>query len=247
MIHNGIKLDMYLEPPSKAVFAVLDARLRTVLTEAGIDPQGRFEAGFAAGQICGITFANAPAGQLRYLATMVADAPSVPAGHYNSLLVTPRDGGLASPAAFDSARHKAVINETGSFSGNLTFAAHMAANCNTGLGAVMRSGAHIKSIGMVARGEADLAAIDRISFSLASRTVPEDVAAVAVIGETAPYPGVPFVADANLPEDVIAGLRDAVLGFRLDPAWDEMKDILALSDITVLDETLYPPMAKVAA
>lgn len=247
MIKHGIKLDMYLAPPSEACFAVLDARLRDVLTEAGIDLRESFAPGFAVGQICGITYANAPAGQLRYLATMVADAPNVPVGHYNSLLVTPRNGGLSTPADFDPARHRAVINETGSFSGNLTFSAHMACEHNAGLGTVMKSGAHINSISMVARGEADLAAIDRISFALAGRTVPGDVAGISVIGETRPHPGVPFVADASLPEHVIAALRDAVLGFRDDAAWKEMKSVLNLADITVLDEDLYPPMALVAA
>ena len=246
MIDNGIKLDMYLAPPSKASFAALEARLRAVLTRAEVDLSASFDAGFAVGQVCGITFANAPAGQLRYLATMVADDPAVPAGHYNSLLVTARDGGLATPADFDPMRHKAVINEPGSFSGNLTFAAHMAAQHNTGLGAALESGGHLNSVGMVARGEADLAAIDRISFALARSTVPDDVAGVRVIGETTPYPGVPFVADAGLPDAVIAALRDAILAFRDDPAWPEMKGILDLSDITVLKQDLYPPMALVA-
>ena len=247
MTKDGIKLDMYLAPPSEAAFARLESRLRTILTDAAIDLTADFAAGFAVGQICGITFANAPAGQLRYLATFVADATTVPAGHYNSILVTPRENGLTTPADFDPARHKAVINETGSFSGNLTFAAHMAAEHNTGLGTPLASGAHLKSIGMVARGEADLAAIDRISFALARQTVPDDVAGVTVIGETASHPGVPFVADSSLPEELATRLRTEILAFREDPAWAEMQSILGLSDITVLDQSVYPPMSQIAA
>ena len=63
MITNGIKLDMYLAPPSEAVFAALGASLRAVLTEAGIDLSASFGAGFAVGQVCGITYATAPAGR----------------------------------------------------------------------------------------------------------------------------------------------------------------------------------------
>lgn len=247
MTKDGIKLDMYLAPPSEAAFARLESRLRTILTDAAIDLTADFAAGFAVGQICGITFANAPAGQLRYLATFVADATTVPAGHYNSILVTPRENGLTTPADFDPARHKAVINETGSFSGNLTFAAHMAAEHNTGLGTPLASGAHLKSIGMVARGEADLAAIDRISFALARQTVPDDVAGVTVIGETTSHPGVPLVADSSLPEELATRLRTEILAFREDPAWAEMQSILGLSDITVLDQSVYPPMSQIAA
>ena len=60
MTNDGIKLDMYLASPSKAVFARLETRLRTILTDADIDLTADFATGFAVGQICGITFANAP-------------------------------------------------------------------------------------------------------------------------------------------------------------------------------------------
>ena len=208
MTGGAIKLDMYLAPPSEAAFAVLGERMKAVLEENGVDLDGAFAAGFAAGHVCGITFATAPEGRYRYLATMVADSPELPAGYYDSLLVTSARGGLSSPADFDPARHRAVINEPGSFSGNLTFAAHMQAAHGISLGDVMRSGAHLKSIAMVASGEADLAAIDRISFSLARHAVPQDVDGVSVIGRTASHPGIAFVADAGLPDPVVRKLHE---------------------------------------
>ena len=172
MTGGAIKLDMYLAPPSEAAFAVLGARMKAVLEENGVDLDGAFAAGFAAGHVCGITFATAPEGRYRYLATMVADSPELPAGYYDSLLVTSARGGLSSPADFDPARHRAVINEPRSFSGNLTFAAHMKAVHGTTLGDVLRSGAHLKSIAMVASREADLAAIDRITAAAKAADVP---------------------------------------------------------------------------
>ena len=188
MTGGAIKLDMYLAPPSEAAFAVLGERMKAVLEENDVELDGAFAAGFAAGHVCGITFATAPEGRYRYLATMVADSPELPAGYYDSLLVTSARGGLSSPADFDPARHRAVINEPHSFSGNLTFAAHMQAAHGISLGEVMRSGAHLKSIAIVASGEADLAAIDRISFSLARQAVPQDVDGVSIIGRTASHP-----------------------------------------------------------
>ena len=110
MTGGAIKLDMYLAPPSEAAFAVLGKRMRAVLEENGVDLDGAFAAGFAAGHVCGITFATAPEGRYRYLATMVADSPELPAGYYDSLLITSARGGLSSPADFDPARHRAVIN-----------------------------------------------------------------------------------------------------------------------------------------
>ena len=246
MTGGAIKLDMYLAAPSEAVFAVLGDTHEGRAEENGVDLDGAFAAGFAAGHVCGITLATAPEGRYRYLATMVADSPDLPAGYYDSLLVTSRKGGLAL-LRIRSPRHRAVINETGSFSGSLTFAAHMKAVHGTTLGDMLRSGAHLKSIAMVASREADLAAIDRISFSLARHAAPDDVQGVSVIGRTASHPGIAFVADAGLPEPVIGKLRAAILAFREEPSWPELQSLLGVSDITVLDPARYAPMASVAA
>ena len=247
MTGGAIKLDMYLAAPSEAAFMVFGERMKAVLEENGVDLDGIFAAGFAAGHVCGITFATAPEGRYRYLATMVVDSPELPAGYYDSLLITTAKGGLSSPADFDPARHRAVINERGSFSGSLTFAAYMQAAHGISLGEVMRSGAHLKSIAMVASGEADLAAIDRISFSLARHASPQDVDGVSVIGRTASHPGIAFVADAGLPDPVVRKLRAAIMEFRDDPAWPELQAILGVADITVLDPQNYAPMASVVA
>ena len=247
MTGGAIKLDMYLAAPSEIAFAVLGKRMKAVLKENGVDLNGTFAAGFAAGQVCGITFATVPEGRYRYLATMVADSAEVPAGYYDSLLVTYATGGLSSPSDFDPARHRAVINETRSFSGNLSFAAHMRAAHGISFGDVMQSGAHLRSIEMVAAGEAELAAIDRISFSLARHAMPHDVDGVAIIGRTASHPGIAFVADAGLPDLVVQKLRAAILGFRDDSAWAELQAILGVVDITVLDPKIYESMASVAA
>ena len=242
-----IKLDMYLALASKVAFAVLGERMKAVLEQNGVDLDGTFAAGFAAGHVCGITFATAPEGRYLYLATMVADSPDLPAGYYDSLLVTTAKGGLSSPAAFAPARHRAVINEPGSFSGSLTFSAYRQAAHGTSLGDVMRSGAHLNSIAMVAAGEADLAAIDRISFSLARHVVPQDVDGVSVIERTASHPGIAFVADAGLPDLVGRKLRATIMEFRDDPAWPKLQSLLGISDITVLDPARYAPMVSVAA
>ena len=68
---------------------------------------------------------RAPAGRWRYLATPVIGDPVVPGGHYNSLIITPRDNGLTKTSDFDPALHQAVINEPGSFSGAITLAARI--------------------------------------------------------------------------------------------------------------------------
>ena len=177
---------------------------------------------------------------------MVAESPDLSAGYYGSLLVTSAKGGLASPADFNPARHRTVINETGSSSGSLTFAAHMKVEHGTTFGDVLRSGAHLTSISMIASREANLAAIDRISFSLERHAAPDDVQGVSIIGRTTSHPAIAFVADAGLPEEVFGKLRAAILVFREEPSWLGLQSLLSVSDITVLDPACYAPMASFA-
>ena len=247
------KFDMYLAPPSRAAFAALADWMDAAIVEFATreEPAGNFSAGdilagdFLVGQVCGITLATAPAGRFHYLATPVMDDDAVPEGHYNSLIITPREGGIDTVAAFDPARHRAIINEPGSFSGDITLAKHLRHVTGHALIAPPRSGGHLASIGMIAAGKAQLAAIDRVSFALARAACPDDVAAVRVIDETAFYPGLPFVADGALPEHIVALLRDRLLDFRTQSAWREIANILQLRGLTILDPADYDIMATI--
>ena len=257
------KFDMYLAPPSRAAFAALADWMDAAIANAANneEPAGKFLAGkflagkllagkllagdFLVGQVCGITLATAPAGRFHYLATPVMDDDAVPAGRYNSLIITPREGGIENLAAFDPARHRVIINEPGSFSGDITLAAHLRRVTGHHLVTPPRSGGHLASIGMIAAGKAHLAAIDRVSFALARVACPDDVAAVRVIDETTFYPGLPFVADGAVPEHVVTVLRDKLMDFRTQPAWREMAGILQLRDLTILDAADYDIMATV--
>ena len=242
------KFDMYLAPPSRAAFAALADWMDAAIVEFATreEPAGDFLAGdFLVGQVCGITLATAPAGRFHYLATPVMDDDAVPEGHYNSLIITPREGGIDTVAAFDPARHRAITNEPGSFSGDITLATHLRHVTGHALIAPPRSGGHLASIGMIAAGKAQLAAIDRVSFALARAACPDDVAAVRVIDETAFYPGLPFVADGALPEHIVALLRDRLLDFRTQSAWREIANILQLRGLTILDPADYDIMATI--
>ena len=237
------KFDMYLAPPSRAVFAALGDWMAPEI--ADIEIAGTPAGDFLVGQVCGITLASAPAGRFHYLATPEMDDDAVPRGHYNSLIITPRQSEIDRLAAFDPARHRIAINEPGSFSGAITFAAHLRQTTAHDVDNPLLSGGHLSSIGMVAAGRAQLAAIDRVSFALAGTACPDDVAGVRVIDETAFYPGLPFVADGALQPDMADRLRDRLLAFRKHPAWQEMATILCLRDLTILDAADYDVMATV--
>lgn len=245
MTDPRISLGMYPAPASRAIFTAIEQTLAAILDEAGLDEAGIAPDRLAVRHMCGITLATAPADAWHYLATPVIGDPAVPRGHYNSLIITPRDGGLARFADFDPEIHTVAINEPGSFSGAITLAAHLASRMGVPLSSTIQSGAHLNSVTMVADGRAQLAAIDRMSLSLARHDRPEDVERVRVIDETDFYPAPPFVADASLAADVVTALRDALLACTSLPEWPEMERVLGVTGMTVMDDALYPPMAAV--
>ena len=239
--------DMYLAPPSAPAFAAMGAAMAETFGHAfaALDWSGELHGDWHVGQICGITLATQPPSRFHYLATPRLDEAGVPPGHYNSLIITPRDGGLLAARDFDPARHRAAINEPGSFSGAFTFIEHMRGKTGHTLADPVRSGGHLRSVAMVAEGAVQLAAIDRASFRLAQAADPDAAAAVTVIDETPFYPAPAFVADGALPETMVAPLRDALASFRADPAWAELHAILGWDDCLRLDRGAYDVMASV--
>ena len=240
-IHTGF--DMYLAPPSEPAFAAMAETMRRAVTALGWD--GKPSGDWHVGQVCGITLATEPTARFRYLSTPCLDEDGVPPGHYNSLIVTPRDGGLAALSDFDPSRHLAAINEPGSFSGDLAFIDHMRRKTGHTLSDPFRSGGHLDSVAMVAEGAVQLAAIDRASFRLAGAANPDAVAAVKVIDETPFRPAPAFVADGALPETAVAPLRGALAAFRADPAWEALHAILGWTECLPLDRGSYDVMASV--
>ena len=235
------KFDMYLAPVSIACFDALADHLTTALAGNDMSPA---TGSFDVGQICGIDFAKAAAGNYHYLATMVMDDSAAPEGSYNSYIITTHADGLRDLKGFDPARHVMAMNEPGSFSGAAVFAAHLRRHDITGFNDARRSGGHLKSVAMVARGEAQLASIDRVSFELARHNQPEDIDRVTVIDETPFYPAPPFVADGGLSLETVTRLREALLAFRQRDAWQDMCGLLGIRDLTIIDPADYTGMDR---
>lgn len=159
------------------------------------------------GQTCALPFAMDLNRHVRLIGSPAYDIGCAP-GCYYSLLIVPK-GPCSELERF---RGPVVINEFSSQSG---FAALMlslvAAGADMNEVDVRASGAHRASIKAVANGEAGLAAIDVVSFTLAQRYMPE-VSGVEVIGCTRPTPGMALIT--ALPEartdDLAAAFEEAV-------------------------------------
>ena len=104
---------------------------------------------------------------------------------------------------------------------------------------VRESGAHIDSIAMVANGEADVAAIDCVTYALLERHRPAAVAGVRVLSHTEFGPGIPYVARTTTDPKTIEQMRGAIVDAFDEPDLKEALDALFLIGVTVLPKDSY--------
>ncbi|MBW9087127.1 PhnD/SsuA/transferrin family substrate-binding protein [Rhizobium wenxiniae] len=154
------------------------------------------------GQTCALPFAMDFNRHVRLIGSPAYDIGCAP-GFYYSLLIVPK----GCSTRLERFRGSVVINEFSSQSGFATLMLSLvAAGAQMEDVDIRASGGHRASIRAVANGEAELAAIDVVSFTLAQRYMPE-ADAVEVIGCTRPTPGMALIS--ALPDAATDGLAGA--------------------------------------
>ncbi|MEX6506711.1 phosphate/phosphite/phosphonate ABC transporter substrate-binding protein [Jiella sp. M17.18] len=98
-------------------------------------------------------------------------------------------------------------------------------------GAVVETGSHLASLDHVAWGQADVAAVDCVTFGLARRHRPDLTAGVRVLAETAKSPSLPFVTRASASAEEIALLRRALAEAIADPELAAATEALGLAGV----------------
>jgi ABC-type phosphate/phosphonate transport system substrate-binding protein len=190
-------------------------------------------------QCCGYDLVNEYAGELRPLATPCYLAPGCAGPTYRSIVMVAED----SPAASVSDLRGGVcaINDRGSHSGMSALRALIAPQSRGGrfFAEVRVSGAHSVSLAMVARGEADVAAIDCVVHALLARHRPAALHGTRPLTETADAPAPPFVTQARAGDDMVRRLRAALTLTFDDPALAAARADLLLAGIEVLPLAAY--------
>jgi ABC-type phosphate/phosphonate transport system substrate-binding protein len=77
-------------------------------------------------------------------------------------------------------------------------------------GSVVVSGSHLRSVEMVASGEADVASIDCVSFAHFQRLYPSLVSGVRVLSWTASSPSLPYITTSSASDATVQALRAAL-------------------------------------
>ena len=141
-------------------------------------------------QTCGFPYRARLYGKVALIGTPDYGVEGCAPGYYRSVLVARADDPRTTPAAFDGAAF--AFNEDLSQSG---WAAPqtLAQTIGISLPPRLRSGGHLASARAVAEGRAEIAAIDAVTWAMMAR-YDSFAAGLKVIGQTAPTPGLPYIA-----------------------------------------------------
>jgi hypothetical protein len=190
-------------------------------------------------QCCGYDLQNGYAGTLRPLATPCYRAPGCVGPAYSSVVVVAEN----SPAGNleDLRGGVCAINGWNSHSGMSALRVLIAPLSRSGrfFARIEVSGSHRASVAMVARGEADVAAIDCVLHGLLVRHRPAAVAGTRPLGHTPEAPAPPFVTRAGLDNATVARLQAALFRAFDDRSLEAARADLLLAGIQVLPLAAY--------
>ncbi len=158
-------------------------------------------------QVCGWPFAALHRNDMHVVGAFSLDLPDADGvGHYHSVLLSADDRPLAELVG---AQIHAVANSADSLSGWLSLRAATVGVGQEWPGTVTFTSAHHDSIRALAKGEADLAAIDSWSLALISAEEPELVRGLHRAGMGPRIPTPALTARKSLGDRLVAELRDA--------------------------------------
>jgi ABC-type phosphate/phosphonate transport system substrate-binding protein len=160
-------------------------------------------------QTCGYPLVKGLHQQVQLVATPHFDAPGCDGASYSSVLITRTDAPFETLAACRGTR--AAYNQDDSNSGMNVFRHAVAPLAQDGrfFSATLRTGSHLGSLVAVAQNQADVAAIDCVTYAFVCDTLPELAQQVRALGWTAASPGLPLIAAHEVPQATIEALRAA--------------------------------------
>lgn len=161
-------------------------------------------------QTCGYPYMTLLRDQVTLVATPCFDFPGCAGSDYSSVIVTRAGGGIAGLA--DARGGVAAVNDTRSNSG-MNVLRHAVAPLARGgvfFDRVVWSGGHAASLRLVREGDADIAAIDCVTYGYIKEEDPASLEGIAVLGYSAASPGLPLVAGKAVPAELLARLRSGL-------------------------------------
>jgi len=181
------------------------------------------------GQGCEYPLAKFHAHHVRLVATPRYTAPGCDGAGYRSAIVVRADD--TAETLSDLRDRRCVINEPDSNSGMNLLRASIArlARGARFFDSIVQSGSHRNSVRMVAHGEADVAAVDCVSFAHFQRLYPESTAPLRILSWTAATPSLPFITAAATSDSDLQKLRASLAAVVADRRLDAVRERLFLA------------------
>ncbi len=190
-------------------------------------------------QTCGYPLTHALAGRVVLVATPAYAASGCVGPTYVSHLIVPADSTFGTMA--DLRGRVAAVNGWDSQSGMSALRHAVAPLARDGrfFADIVVSGSHVQSIAKVAAGDADVAAIDCVTYALIEKYDPALLSAVRILDRSAPAPGLPYVTRGGAKPELVQRLRAGLARAVADPALVDVRANLLIADIAVLDLPAY--------
>ncbi|MCB2253748.1 PhnD/SsuA/transferrin family substrate-binding protein [Pseudomonas chlororaphis] len=161
-------------------------------------------------QTCGYPLMTALRGKVSVIGRPCYELPDASAGQHCSLLL----GRASDPRRTLSALRgsRGVINGEDSNSGMNLLRQRLAPLQRDGrfFASVGISGSHRQSLRWLREGQADLAAVDSVTFAYLARHAEEEVAGLRVIARSAASPTLPYIGVAGLEDEQVERIRAAM-------------------------------------
>jgi ABC-type phosphate/phosphonate transport system substrate-binding protein len=190
-------------------------------------------------QCCGYDVVNRYADKLVPLAAPRYGVPECRGYLYASVIVVRDDCVVDDVLKMRGA--VCVINGPESHSGMSSLRALVAPFNSEGrfFSQVRVSGSHAESIRILRKGEADVAAIDCVTYALLERYRPAALADLRKLGRTHRAPGIPYVTRASVDAVTKARMRTAIALSFVDPRLADVRQALFLKGIDTVRPAAY--------
>ena len=190
-------------------------------------------------QCCGYDVVHGFEDRLQVLGTPWFSAPGCSNGNYASFVVVPENSPYQD--VIDMLGKSVVINGPESQSGMNALFSLVAPYSEEGkfFSDVLVSGSHVESLAALARGDADVAAVDCLTYELLRLYRPATIDGTKPIGSTYPAPAPPYVTRLNVGNETVTRMTNALLAAFEDPGLADTRQILLLGGFEVASVEAY--------
>jgi ABC-type phosphate/phosphonate transport system substrate-binding protein len=201
--------------------------------------------GLIFGQTCGYPYVTRLRGKAVLVATPIYSFAGCEGASHGAVVVANKR--RAGRALADFAGACAAVNARDSNTGMNLFRATIAPlpQGRAFFQRVIVTGSHEASLAAVASGEADIAAIDCVSFALLRQGRPELTNNIAAIAQSPRAPALPFIMSADLAKSHLGAVRAALFATLEDPALDDARNTLGLAGAEILDDAEYQRVTQI--